>query len=224
MIGVAFKVNWIVSGLGRLTPFAPSSAQALLGPDLLGPERLRLAQELEEYVSSAPERRAVAEQLLELLAVPVNPFARSHLDPGHFTASAFVLCPARRRLLLIRHPKLGRWLQPGGHIEPSDVSLLAAAQREVREETGVEAFEAFAPGIFDVDVHLIPSTAKEGAHAHFDVRYAFVAAAELLTVSNEVKAARWVELEAVAGLNDEESIARPVLALTSLLFSGRRAR
>jgi 8-oxo-dGTP pyrophosphatase MutT (NUDIX family) len=199
-------------------PPAPSE-QALLGPD-----RLRLAQELEEYVRVAPGRRAVADQLLALLALPANTFARSHLDPGHFTASAFVLCPARRRLLLIRHPKLGRWLQPGGHIESSDASLLAAAQREVREETGVEPFEPLEPGIFDVDVHLIPPTAKEGAHAHFDVRYAFVAAREELTVSHEVKAARWVELEAVAGLNDEESIARPVLALTSRLFSGRRAR
>jgi hypothetical protein len=94
----------------------------------------------------------------------------------------------------------------------------------VQEETGVEPIELLEPGIFDVDVHLIPPTAKEGPHAHFDVRYAFVAKREELTVSNEVKAARWVELEAVAGLNDEESIARPVLALTSRLFSGQRAR
>jgi 8-oxo-dGTP pyrophosphatase MutT (NUDIX family) len=200
-------------------PPVPSSAPASLGPD-----RQRLVQELEAYVRGAPERRDVAEQLLGLLSLPANPFERSHLHPGHFTASAFVLCPERRRLLLIRHPKLGRWLQPGGHVEASDVTLLAAARREVQEETGVDSLEPFEPGIFDVDVHLIPPTAKEGAHAHFDVRYAFVAPREELTVSNEVKAARWVELEAVAGLNDEESIARPVQALTSRLFSGGRPR
>lgn len=193
-------------------------------PELLGPARRQLAEELNDYVRRAPERRAMSEQLLSLLALPSNTFARSHLEPGHFTASAFVLCPERRRLLLIRHPKLGRWLQPGGHIEPSDDSLLASARREVREETGVAELSLFEAGIFDVDVHLIPPTPREGAHAHFDVRYAFVAASEQLTVSSEVKAARWVELEAVAGLNDEESIARPVLALTSRLFSGRRPR
>lgn len=193
-------------------------------PELRGPDRRQLVEELQDYARRAPERRALSDQLLSLLSLPADTFARSHLQPGHFTASAFVLCPERRRLLLIRHPKLGRWLQPGGHIEPSDESLLAAARREVREETGVEALSLFEGGIFDVDVHRIPPTPKEGAHAHYDVRYAFVAATDALTVSSEVKAARWVELEAVAGLNDEESIARPVLRLTSRLFSGRRPR
>jgi 8-oxo-dGTP pyrophosphatase MutT (NUDIX family) len=205
-------------------PPAGEPAPTLAGQGLPGPDRQRLAQELADYARRAPERAAVIERLLALLALPADTFTRSHLDPGHFTASAFVSCPERRRLLLIRHPKLGRWLQPGGHIEPGDASLLAAAQREVREETGVDGLIPLEGGIFDVDVHAIPPTPKEGAHAHFDVRYAFVAPAEQLTVSSEVKAARWVELQAVAGLNDEESIARPVLALTSRLFSGRRPR
>jgi 8-oxo-dGTP pyrophosphatase MutT (NUDIX family) len=179
-----------------------------------------LASELERYLERAPERRAVGAQLLALLEQPGDVFSRAHLDPGHFTASAFVVCPERRRLLMIRHPRLGRWLQPGGHIELVDSSCQIAAAREVREETGVAELEPLEPGIFDVDVHQIPATPKEGAHAHFDVRYAFTAASEQLTVSAEVKAARWVELGAVASLNTEESIARCVRALISRLFSG----
>jgi len=172
----------------------------------------------------------VVEQLVALLEQPGDAFSRAHLDPGHFTASAFVVCPERRRLLLIRHPKLGRWLQPGGHIEPADASCLAAARREVMEETGVAELLPLAvrgvpseleEGIFDVDVHQIPANSREGAHAHFDVRYAFEARAVQLTVSDEVKAARWVELEAVAALNDEESIARPVRALLGVRVSSQ---
>jgi 8-oxo-dGTP pyrophosphatase MutT (NUDIX family) len=182
--------------------------------------RLGLASALEEYVERQPERSAVAAQLRELLGQPGDVFSRAHLAPGHFTASAFVLCPERRRLLLIRHPKLGRWLQPGGHIELDDSSCQVAAAREVREETGVAELQLLQPGIFDVDVHLIPATRSEGAHAHFDVRYAFTATRDELTASNEVKAVRWVELAAVASLNAEESIARCVRALISPLFSG----
>jgi 8-oxo-dGTP pyrophosphatase MutT (NUDIX family) len=189
-----------------------------------GAERRSLAAELESYQRQQPERSAVVERLLALLEQPGDAFARTHLDPGHFTASAFVLCPERRRLLLIRHPKLGRWLQPGGHIEAGDPSCCAAAQREVREETGVAELLPMAEGIFDVDVHLIPANPREGAHAHFDVRYAFEARTAQLTVSDEVKAARWVELEAVAALNDEESIARPVRALISRLSSSSGPR
>lgn len=136
-----------------------------------------------------------------------------------------MLCPERRRLLLIRHPRLGRWLQPGGHIESVDTSCLGAARRELWEETGVSELGLLEPGIFDVDVHAIPATPKEGAHAHFDVRYAFQAPTDRLTLSDEttgdeVKVARWVELGAVAALNPEESIARCVRALISPLFSG----
>lgn len=186
----------------------------------MNPERAALAGELQVYAQRQPERSAVTAQLLELLAQPGDVFSRAHLDPGHFTASAFVLCPERRRLLLIRHPKLGRWLQPGGHIERADPSCRLAAAREVREETGVAELTLFEPGIFDVDVHPIPATSKEGAHAHFDVRYAFTAASEQLTASEEVKAARWLELDAVASLNSEESIGRCVRVLISRLFSG----
>ena len=39
-------------------------------------------------------------------------------------------------VLLHRHPKLGRWLPPGGHIEPNELPD-DAARREVLEETGL---------------------------------------------------------------------------------------
>jgi 8-oxo-dGTP pyrophosphatase MutT (NUDIX family) len=171
---------------------------------------VRLAAELRDHARERPERGPVVAQLLGLLEQPGDVFARGHLEPGHFTASAFVLCPESSRLLLIRHPKLGRWLQPGGHIEAGDLGCLAAARREAEEETGATALELLQPGIFDVDVHEIPGNSREGPHAHFDVRYAFRAPSSLLRAGSEVKEARWVELDGVAALNDEESIARPL--------------
>src|SRR5215469_12788160 len=37
-----------------------------------------------------------------------------------------------------KEPYLGMWALPGGHLNVDDLSLDAAVQREVREETGLE--------------------------------------------------------------------------------------
>ncbi len=54
---------------------------------------------------------------------------RTEFDPGHFTASAFVVSVDGDSILLIHHAKLGRWLQPGGHIEVDDASIEGATRR-----------------------------------------------------------------------------------------------
>ena len=51
-----------------------------------------------------------------------------------FTVAVFVVHEGH--VLLLLHPKLGRWLPPGGHIEPNELPDEAAV-REVEEETGV---------------------------------------------------------------------------------------
>lgn len=99
---------------------------------------------------------------------------------GHVTSGAIVIGKGGR-LLMINHRSLERWLFPGGHLEAGDVSLRAAALREIAEETGVPAAALSAPaGEFaalpiQVDCHIIPANpAKaEPEHRHFDFRFAF---------------------------------------------------
>ena len=177
-----------------------------------------MARALEQHARALPANAPTVERMLELLRRAAAPFSRSSLDPGHFTASGFVLSPDGQRVLLVHHSKLARWLQPGGHVEPGDTDLAAAARREVIEETGV-GLSGTHCGILDVDVHAIPARPKEGAHLHFDVRYAFVASDEVLSASPEVLGARWVELGGVAALTDEESVLRCIARLRALAAS-----
>jgi 8-oxo-dGTP pyrophosphatase MutT (NUDIX family) len=174
-------------------------------------------RELEEHAAAWPESSNVVARMLELSGRAEDPFSSRHVEPGHFTASAFVLCPGRRRVLLVHHRKLGRWLQPGGHIESSDPDLVSAARREVLEETGVAVGPCIGGGVFDVDIHAIPASSKHQAHLHFDVRYAFTAESDRLLCSPEVLDARWVELEAVARLTNEDSVLRCIERLRSAL-------
>ncbi len=139
--------------------------------------------------------------------------SRYHYEPGHITASGFVLNPEGTAVVLVDHPKIGRWLQPGGHVEPSDGSLEAAARREIDEETGLD--ELASLGMFDLDIHTFPAHGDQPTHLHFDVRFAFRATSQDLD-SGEHEAA-WVPLDRAADWNDEISVLRPVAKLHQLV-------
>ncbi len=82
----------------------------------------------------------------------------------HVTASAIVV--GVRGVVLHRHRRLHRWLQPGGHIE-TDETPPQAAQRECVEETGLPVVHGTrGPVLVHLDVH---SAARD--HVHLDLRY-----------------------------------------------------
>lgn len=95
---------------------------------------------------------------------------RRECAAGHITASAVLLDADAEHVLLTLHPRVGRWLQLGGHCEPGDETLAAAALREAREESGIEDL-VIDPEPVHLDVH--PITCSLGVPTrHFDVRFA----------------------------------------------------
>lgn len=150
------------------------------------------------------EERADVERMLHLAAGLAEPFSREQL-PAHFTASAAVVDPSGRRICLVDHVKLGRRLQPGGHVEPDDESPAAAALREVREETGLEPrLHPYAPRPVDVDVHEFPERDGQPAHLHLDLRYLLVADGE------PAEGAHWVSFDEALADSDETAFRRLV--------------
>ncbi|WP_326588125.1 NUDIX hydrolase [Streptomyces sp. NBC_01294] len=119
---------------------------------------------------------------------------------GHVTASALVIDPAARRVLLTLHKKLGLWLQMGGHCEPGDDTLVAAALREAREESGIASGLSVLPGgPVRLDRHPIPAP----CHWHLDVQYAALAPADAVAeISEESLDLRWFPYEEVAAVAD----------------------
>jgi len=170
---------------------------------------VELIRLLEAYDAPEEERNARSD-MLALARGPNDPFARDHFTPGHFTASGFVVSPDGERLLLIHHRRLDRWVQPGGHIDPTGEHVIDAAVREVEEETGVGDLVVVRDGLFDLDVHDVPSAGVEPAHAHFDIRFLFQARSTELTAAPEVRDAAWVPLDGVAAITTDPSVVRAV--------------
>jgi 8-oxo-dGTP pyrophosphatase MutT (NUDIX family) len=113
-------------------------------------------------------QEALRQAFLGFLAAREDACQRS-CEPGHITASALVLDATAENVLLTLHPRVGRWLQLGGHCEPSDLSLVDAALREATEESGIRGLR-IEPTPLHVDVHGI--TCSLGLPTrHFDVRF-----------------------------------------------------
>ena len=122
--------------------------------------------------------------------------------PDHVTASMLVLSADRREVLLGLHRKVGLWLQMGGHLEPGDADLRAAAQREALEECGLSELTLLSGGgPVGLDRHAAPCSPD--ARWHLDVRFAGLAAPDALPLlSEESIDLRWWPVEALPADTD----------------------
>lgn len=130
--------------------------------------------------------------------------------PDHLTASTLVLSDDGERALLQLHAKAGRWFQLGGHLEPGDATLAAAALREATEESGLPDL-VLDPVPVQLSRHEVAFCDPRGPVDHLDVRFVARAAAGAEPVLNhESLALRWWP---VTGLPTEEADLHELLAL-----------
>jgi 8-oxo-dGTP pyrophosphatase MutT (NUDIX family) len=120
-----------------------------------------------------------------------------HPHRVHATASAFVFDRALTRVLLVFHKKGRFWVQPGGHLEPEDSTVVDGALREAREETGLLPPQGTEPRVVDLDAHLLSSSFGHCVE-HLDVGVAFTAdPASELRGDHEVEGVRWWPVDAL---------------------------
>jgi len=145
---------------------------------------------------------------------------------GHLTASAFILSADGKNVLLLHHKSLNRWLQPGGHIDATDNSILDAAYREVVEETGIAkkhlrllCIESDVNVPFDIDSHIIPANPKknEAEHVHHDFRFLLqiVDDTEIQIRKAESNDFRWISLNDLLEIEDHRRVAEKIIAIVS---------
>lgn len=119
---------------------------------------------------------------------------------AHMTASAWVVNPARDRVLMVYHKIYDSWSWTGGHADGEE-DLAAVALREVREETGVRSARLLSEEIFSLESLTVDGHEKHGeyvsSHLHLNVTYLMEADdSDPLTVCEEENSGvRWFTLD-----------------------------
>ncbi len=153
-------------------------------------------QILADFDHPDPKQRCLARDYRNFVDAHDNAMFRE-CRIGHITASALVVDPRAEHVLLTLHPKVGRWLQLGGHIEARDATVREAAIREVIEECGIDAGVISAHPL-RLDRHPVPCGRDAAGNPlgseHLDVQY-LVVVPEVVepTISAESDDLRWFD-------------------------------
>ncbi|WP_062995272.1 NUDIX hydrolase [Nocardia mikamii] len=155
---------------------------------------------LENWKPATHPEQSVREAMLAFLGSAPRGCLREHA-PGHITASAVVFSHDEREVLLTLHPRVGRWIQLGGHCEPGDETVIDAALREATEESGIAGLEV-EPGLYGAQAH--PITCSLGVPTrHLDLLFKIRAPRGAVPVrSAESTDLRWWPVDALPADSD----------------------
>ena len=147
------------------------------------------------WVPDSPAQESLRQAYIAYLTAIPEAMERS-CAPGHLTASAVVVDRSRNAALLTLHPRIGRWVQLGGHCEADDGSLRAAVAGGARGGDGIQDLLVGAEPL-QLDVH--PLTCSGGVPTrHLDVRYLVVVPdGSEAVISEESDDLRWFPFDAL---------------------------
>ncbi len=132
-----------------------------------------ILDQLKRYHPCNAQESADRAEMLRRLEQEEDLFSREHLS-GHFTASAWVVSPDRKQVLMAHHNLYHSWAWLGGHAD-GQRDLLAVAVREVQEESGLTEVRPVSEEIYSLEILSVSGHWKKGcyipSHLHLNVTY-----------------------------------------------------
>lgn len=134
---------------------------------------MKLIEEIKAYQPCCEQEERDKAVILAFLNAYDDAFQRENLV-AHMTASAWVVNPARDKVLMVYHKLYDSWAWTGGHAD-GETDLLAVALRECREETGVQHVHPVSEEIYSLEILTVDGHEKRGqyvpSHLHLNLTY-----------------------------------------------------
>lgn len=126
----------------------------------------------------------------------------------HLTASAWVVTPDRKKVLMAYHKLYDSWAWLGGHAD-GDWDLHRVAEKEAREESGIATLTAVSAAPVSLEILTVSGHEKKGkyvpCHLHLNLTYLFEAEPEqeLACKPDENTGVAWLDTDALGQLCNE---------------------
>ena len=134
---------------------------------------MELIRRLEAFIPWNDQEVRDKEETLRRLKSGEALLDRSNTS-AHLTASAWVVSPDRRQVLMAYHNLYDSWAWLGGHADGEE-DMLSVALKEVREESGLQDVRPLTEDIFSVEILAVAGHEKKGqfvsSHLHLNVPY-----------------------------------------------------
>ena len=121
---------------------------------------------------------------------------------AHLTASAWVVSPDRKYVLMAYHNLYDSWAWLGGHAD-GEGDLQAVAAREAREESGIREVRPLMDGPISLEILTVDGHEKKGryvsSHLHLNLTYLFEANMDqaLAVKPDENSGVAWIPVEEI---------------------------
>ena len=169
---------------------------------------MKYIQDIKKYIPVNEQESKDKEIIIDFINKNEDVLTREN-EVAHLTSSGFIVNKNRDKVLMIHHNIYNSWGWTGGHAD-GDSDLLEVAIKEAKEETGITNVKPIIDDICCIDILTVKGHIKKGKyvapHLHLSVAYVLEAdeAEEVKVKEDENSGVKWVDIDRVLELTDEE--------------------
>lgn len=159
----------------------------------------KLIAQVKSYIPVNEQEATDRRTLLNWLDCSEDISTRDNLT-AHLTASAWVVTPDRKQVLMAYHKLYDSWAWLGGHAD-GDWDLFRVAEKEAREESGIHSLSPISSDPISLEILTVSGHEKKGkyvpCHLHLNLTYLFEAEPdqELACKPDENTGVAWLDMD-----------------------------